>query len=108
MQAQDLFPQVQKLPLTERLALLSFLVQLIQQEVAYAESTQQLPEHSSASSAKTAAAIPTNGDIEEQKQTVLERMGGMPQNLLSVGGLSDRNTRRQIVAERIRARYDHS
>jgi hypothetical protein len=45
--------------------------------------------------------------MEEAEQTVLERMGGMPQHLLSVGGLSDRDCRRQVIAERIRARYDH-
>jgi hypothetical protein len=77
MQAQELFPQVQKLPLSEQMALLSYLVQLIQREVFDTES----------------------------QQTVLERMGGMPQHLLSVGGLSDRDTRRQIIDERIRARH---
>lgn len=77
MQAQELFPQVQKLPLSEQTALLSYLVQLIQKEIVNAES----------------------------QQTVLERMGGMPQHLLSVGGLSDRDTRRQIIDERIRARH---
>ena len=75
MQAQELFPQVQKLPLSEQMALLSYLVQLIQQEVGNAEPWQ----------------------------TVLERMGGMPQHLLSVGGF-DRDTRRQVIDERIRAR----
>ena len=39
------------------------------------------------------------------KQTVLERMGGMPKYRLSDGRLSDRDTRRAIVAERIRQRY---
>lgn len=58
MQAQELFPQVQKLPLSEQMALLSHLVQLIQREVVNTEP----------------------------QQTVLERMGGMPQHLLSVGG----------------------
>ncbi|MEO0539158.1 MAG: hypothetical protein AAF215_35560 [Cyanobacteria bacterium P01_A01_bin.123] len=42
---------------------------------------------------------------EDTAQTVLERMGGMPQHLLSVGDLSDRETRRKLVAERIQARY---
>ena len=77
MQAQKLFPQVQKLPLSEQMVLLSYLVQLIQQEVGNAEP----------------------------QQTILERMGGMPQHLLSVGGLSDRDTRRQVIDERIRARH---
>lgn len=42
--------------------------------------------------------------IRPQK-TVLERMGGMPQHLLSVGGLSDRDKRREIIADRIQARH---
>ena len=37
--------------------------------------------------------------------TVLQRMGGIPQHLLSVGGLSDRETRRAGVTERIQARH---
>ncbi|MGD1941706.1 MAG: hypothetical protein ACFB0G_10375 [Leptolyngbyaceae cyanobacterium] len=77
MQAQELFPQVQKLPLSEQMALLSYLVQLIQREV----------------------------DNTDPPQTVLERMGGMPQHLLSEGGLSDRDTRRQIIGKRIHARH---
>jgi hypothetical protein len=36
-------------------------------------------------------------------QSVLERMGGVPKHLLSVGNLSDRDTRREIIASRIRA-----
>ena len=78
MQAQDLFPQLQKLALTEQLILLNFLVQLIQQEVV-------------------PTALP--------QQTVLERMGGLPQHLLAVGGLSDRDTRRQLIRDRIQTRY---
>ena len=39
------------------------------------------------------------------QQTVLERMGGMPQHLLSIGGLSDRDKRREIIAARIQARH---
>ena len=38
------------------------------------------------------------------QQTVLERMGGMPQHLLSVGGLSERENRREIIAAQIEAR----
>lgn len=78
MQAQELFPQIQKLALTEQLTLLNFLVQLIQQEV--------LPE-------------------APPQQTVLERMGGMPQHLLSIGGLSDRETRQKLIRDRIQARH---
>ena len=39
------------------------------------------------------------------RKTVLERMGGMPKHLLSVGGLSDRDQRRSIIAERIQDRH---
>lgn len=39
------------------------------------------------------------------QQTVLERMGGMPQHLLSVGGLSDRDKRREIIVDRIQTRH---
>ncbi|MDB9526144.1 hypothetical protein PN498_09115 [Oscillatoria sp. CS-180] len=45
MQAQDLFPHIQKLELPEQLALLNFLVQLIQQEVAPASESQQTSLH---------------------------------------------------------------
>ncbi|NEQ99307.1 MAG: hypothetical protein F6K30_21800 [Cyanothece sp. SIO2G6] len=41
----------------------------------------------------------------QAQQTVLERMGGVPKYLLSDGRLSDRDTRRAIIAERIRQRY---
>jgi hypothetical protein len=78
MQAQDLFPQVQKLALSEQLALLNFLVQLIQQEV--------VPE-------------------AQSQETVLERMGGMPQYSLSEGHLSDRDSRRKVLSERIHTKY---
>ena len=39
------------------------------------------------------------------KKSVLERMGGVPQHLLCVGNLSERDTRRQIIAARIRASH---
>ena len=39
----------------------------------------------------------------EQPMTVVERMGGMPKHLLNVGRLSDRDERRQILSEQIRA-----
>jgi hypothetical protein len=34
-----------------------------------------------------------------QQETVLERMGGEPKQMLSVGGLSDRDSRRNLIAE---------
>ncbi len=39
------------------------------------------------------------------KKSVLERMGGVPQHLLCVGNLSERDTRRDIIAARIRASH---
>ena len=39
------------------------------------------------------------------KKYVLERMGGVPQHLLCVGNLSERDTRREIIAARIRASH---
>ena len=41
----------------------------------------------------------------QASRTVLERMGGMPKYLLSDGQLSDRDSRRSILADRIRQRY---
>lgn len=42
-------------------------------------------------------------DEENQpaKPSILDRMGGLPQHLLSVGNLSDRDTRRAIITARI-------
>ncbi|MBE8999237.1 hypothetical protein IQ274_13670 [Nostoc sp. LEGE 12447] len=39
---------------------------------------------------------------QPSEQSILERMGGMPQHLLSVGNLSDRDVRRAIIASRIK------
>lgn len=41
------------------------------------------------------------------QQSVLDRMGGMPQHLLSVGNLSDRDNRREIIASRIQKSLRH-
>ncbi|MGV0023755.1 hypothetical protein [Phormidesmis priestleyi] len=40
-------------------------------------------------------------------RTVLERMGGVPKHLLSVGYLSDRDSRRPVIADRLRQKYRH-
>ena len=44
------------------------------------------------------------------QQTVLERMGGVPEAVLSASGLpsdlSDRDTRKAIIAEHIQARHE--
>ncbi|MEM0980822.1 MAG: hypothetical protein AAGH78_11180 [Cyanobacteria bacterium P01_H01_bin.58] len=63
--------------LSEQMVWLSYLVQLIQQEAANANP----------------------------QQTVLERTGEMPQHLLSVGGFPDRDTRCQLIDERMRDRH---
>lgn len=42
--------------------------------------------------------------LVEQK-TVLERMGGEPKQMLSVGGLSDRDHRRDLIAMRLQQKY---
>jgi predicted CopG family antitoxin len=44
-------------------------------------------------------------NAQRPQQTVLERMGGMPEHLLSDGDLSDRDRRREIIAERIQANH---
>lgn len=40
-----------------------------------------------------------------QQETVLERMGGGPQQMLSVGGLSDRDRRRSLIAMRLQEKH---
>lgn len=42
-----------------------------------------------------------NSEPEGKQQTVLERMGGLPQHLLSIGDLSDRDRRQAILRSRI-------
>ncbi|MBE7385501.1 MAG: hypothetical protein F6J95_029395 [Leptolyngbya sp. SIO1E4] len=39
------------------------------------------------------------------EKTVLERMGGEPKQMLSVGGLSDRDRRRDLIAMRLQQKY---
>ncbi len=41
----------------------------------------------------------------DSRQTVLERMGGVPKHLLSVGDLSDRDRRRALIADRLQQKY---
>ncbi len=38
---------------------------------------------------------------QSSEQSILERMGGIPQHLLCVGNLSDRDVRRAVIASRI-------
>lgn len=44
--------------------------------------------------------------IENENQTILERMGGMPTYLLSSGNLSSREARKQAIADHLRKRHD--
>ena len=43
----------------------------------------------------------SHSENQPSEQSILERMGGVPQHLLSVGNLSDRDVRRAIIASRI-------
>ena len=40
-----------------------------------------------------------------KSETVLERMGGEPQYMLSVGGLSDRDCRRDLIVRKLQQKY---
>lgn len=43
----------------------------------------------------------------EEKSTVLERLGGVPENLIKGGGnLSDRDTRKNTIAQKMKQKYD--
>lgn len=43
----------------------------------------------------------------EEKLTVLERLGGVPKNLIKGGGnLSDREVRKKTIAQKIKQKYD--
>lgn len=39
------------------------------------------------------------------EESVLERMGGVPKHLLSVGNLSDRDRRRALIVNRLQQKY---
>lgn len=58
---------------------------------------------------QTSAEVQILGNTPESAEqaglTVLQRMGGLPQHLLSVGGFSDRDTRRALIAARVKARH---
>jgi hypothetical protein len=41
----------------------------------------------------------------DSRKTVLERMGGVPKHLLSVGNLSDRDRRRALIADYLQQKY---
>jgi hypothetical protein len=40
-----------------------------------------------------------------QPKTILERMGGEPKYMLSVGGLSDRDHRRDVITAHLQKKY---
>lgn len=52
---------------------------------------------------------PTSHSEQDQasQPSILDRMGGIPQHLLSVGHLSDRDTRRAVIASRIQKSHQH-
>lgn len=64
MQAQDLLPQVQKLPLAEKLALLNFLVQAIQHAVIPEIKVERPKAISLMGLAKTQAPAPSDHEVE--------------------------------------------
>jgi hypothetical protein len=43
----------------------------------------------------------------DSRRTVLERMGGVPKHLLSVGDLSDRDHRRAAISNCLQHKYQH-
>ena len=64
MQAQDLLPQVQKLPLAEKLALLNFLVQTIQRTVLSNAQTERPKAVSLMGLAKTEEPAPSDSEVQ--------------------------------------------
>jgi hypothetical protein len=46
--------------------------------------------------------IASDEESQLPQPSILDRMGGMPQHLLSVGNLSDRDSRRAVIASRIK------
>jgi len=43
----------------------------------------------------------SNEEAQRSHPSILDRMGGVPQHLLSVGNLSDRDVRRAVIASQI-------
>jgi hypothetical protein len=66
---------------------------------------QELAAQVHQTAAETQTLAKTDEVAEQAGPTVLQRMGGLPQHLLSVGGLSDRDTRRALIAARVEARH---
>lgn len=64
MQAQDLLPQVQELPLAEKLALLNFLVQAIQRAVVSDAKVERPKAVSLMGLASTQAPAPSDTEVE--------------------------------------------
>lgn len=69
---------------------------------------QELAAQAHKTSAKTQTPASTAELVEQSGPTVLQRMGGIPQHLLSVGGLSDRDARRALITARVQARHQAS
>ncbi len=51
--------------------------------------------------------LDTGDSPTASRKTVLERMGGVPKHLLSVGDLSDRDRRRTLISERLQQKHRH-
>ena len=64
MQAQDLVPQVQKLPLAEKLVLLNFLVQTIQRAIASETKIEKPKAISLMGLAKTQKPEPSDAEVQ--------------------------------------------
>lgn len=64
MQAQDLVPQVQKLPLAEKLVLLNFLVQTIQRTIVSEVKAERPKAISLMGLAKTQEPAPSDTEVQ--------------------------------------------
>ncbi|NEQ32172.1 MAG: hypothetical protein F6K04_14410 [Leptolyngbya sp. SIO4C5] len=42
------------------------------------------------------------------QKTVLERMGGEPEHMLAIGGLSDRDRRREVISVHLQQKHQHN
>ncbi|WP_036028146.1 hypothetical protein [Leptolyngbya sp. PCC 6406] len=110
--------QVDRLSISLPLSLLTFLADYQQTHAVSSPSEvitkalellreQELANLTQAKEASDGAQSITSmgGSAAPTQPTVLQRMGGLPQDLLSVGGLSDRETRRAVITARIQARH---
>ncbi|WP_292753339.1 hypothetical protein [Nostoc sp. NMS4] len=80
-----------------------FMVNITLDEEAEQYSVEILSQERTTSSELLKKLLRNYLQTHQPRQSVLERMGGVPKHLLSVGNLSDRDTRREIIASRITA-----